>query len=506
MRQPFFYRQPRTPTPPRFTVSDGAVTDNLTGLIWLQNANCFGGQTWAAALASGNNLASGACGLTDGSTAGQWRLPTRLEMESLVDRSTYNPALPDNHPFINVQAFYYWSSSTYGYFYTDFAWGVNMYDGGVSNTLYKTNSNYFIWPVRGGQFGNSVISVLPASIAFGTSNQVVTISNTAPGGSSKLQINAIGLRGTNPSQFSINPGDGTGGTCGSTTPILTPGASCTVTVSFTPSSLGTKSATLRVSGSDVNAPNTDTPLSGTGFTVTGSVSGGNGSISSANPTYVANGATASFTLAPAATYQPSTTVSGTCPVGSFNGNSYTTGAITSDCTVGFSFVKNTYPLTITFTGTGGGTVAVQPNPPATDCTGTCSQSIRIGTAVTLAPAANNGSSFTGWSGACTGTGVCQVTMDTAKSATATFTYAPAKVADNFYTTVGAALLSDVLDGGTLQLQSMDLTETIVFNRSVSFSLQGGYDPLFTSINNATVIHGSIAISAGTVNIDNIVIM
>ena len=35
---------------PRFTNnSNGTVTDNLTGLIWLRNANCFGQKAWATA-------------------------------------------------------------------------------------------------------------------------------------------------------------------------------------------------------------------------------------------------------------------------------------------------------------------------------------------------------------------------------------------------------------------------------------------------------------------------
>jgi hypothetical protein len=43
--------QAGTPLPsPRFAVNgDGTVTDNLTGLIWLQNANCFLSRTWAQA-------------------------------------------------------------------------------------------------------------------------------------------------------------------------------------------------------------------------------------------------------------------------------------------------------------------------------------------------------------------------------------------------------------------------------------------------------------------------
>jgi hypothetical protein len=93
---------------PRFTDhGDGTVTDNLTGLIWLKNANCFGRRTWNQALSECNNLANGSCGLTDGSSAGDWRLPNVRELQSLVDYSRYDPALPAGHPFSNVQSTYY---------------------------------------------------------------------------------------------------------------------------------------------------------------------------------------------------------------------------------------------------------------------------------------------------------------------------------------------------------------------------------------------------------------
>ena len=70
----------------RFTDNgDGTVTDNLTALIWLKNANCFGTRLWATALSDANALASGSCGLSDGSIAGAWRLPNANEMHSLID-------------------------------------------------------------------------------------------------------------------------------------------------------------------------------------------------------------------------------------------------------------------------------------------------------------------------------------------------------------------------------------------------------------------------------------
>jgi hypothetical protein len=71
--------------------ADGTVTDTVTGLVWLKRADCIH-QTWAAAVAAVNALASGQCGLTDGSTAGSWRMPSRKELESLADRAQNNQA------------------------------------------------------------------------------------------------------------------------------------------------------------------------------------------------------------------------------------------------------------------------------------------------------------------------------------------------------------------------------------------------------------------------------
>ena len=128
---------------PRFTDNgDGTVTDNLTGLIWLKNANCFGQISWDQALSNCNGLASGSCGLTDGSSAGDWRLPNRRELFSLVDDERYDPALPSGHPFINVRYSIYWSSTTNA---SDpfYAWLVIMSDGDVSRSD-KFGSFFFV--------------------------------------------------------------------------------------------------------------------------------------------------------------------------------------------------------------------------------------------------------------------------------------------------------------------------------------------------------------------------
>ncbi len=147
---------------PRFTDNlDGTVTDNLTGLIWLANANCFGAQHWATALGSANALASGACGLDDGSVAGDWRLPNRRDLTSLVDRSRFFPALPVgyNSFFPGFRGEWYWSSTTSAVS-KDSAWMVRMSDGVVS-TNFKIDEKpteptvHFVWPVRGGVFADT---------------------------------------------------------------------------------------------------------------------------------------------------------------------------------------------------------------------------------------------------------------------------------------------------------------------------------------------------------------
>jgi len=134
---------------PRFTDNgDGTVTDNLTGLIWLKDANCFGLRNWTPALSDANGLASGSCGLTDGSSVGDWRLPNVRELQSLVDYGEFSPALPDGHPFIGVQVYYYWSSTAHAT-YSSNAWRVHLGSGyvGDGNKPYA----YSVWPVRGGQ-------------------------------------------------------------------------------------------------------------------------------------------------------------------------------------------------------------------------------------------------------------------------------------------------------------------------------------------------------------------
>jgi hypothetical protein len=133
---------------PRFTDNeDGTVTDNLTWLVWMQDADCDGVKNWYQAIDHCNSLADGTCGITDGSATGDWRLANRLELDSLLDLENHNPALPTGHPFTNVQSgFWYWSSTTYASI-TGYAWEVYFGDG-YSHAFDKDNNYSYLWCVR----------------------------------------------------------------------------------------------------------------------------------------------------------------------------------------------------------------------------------------------------------------------------------------------------------------------------------------------------------------------
>ncbi len=73
-------------------------------------------------------------------------------------------------------------------------------------------------------------------------------------------------------------------------------------------------------------------------------------------------------------------------------------------------------LTVTTSGSGTVTSA----PAGIDCGRDCREAYPSGKTVTLTATPDSGWKFAGWSGACSGTGTCQVTMDQDRAVTATF--------------------------------------------------------------------------------------
>ena len=138
---------------PRFTDNkDGTVTDNLTKLVWLKNINCFGMLDWQSAIWAVQSLGEGACGtepdliLSDGSSDGDWRLPTMLELCTLIDFKRRDPALPGGHMFSNAPSGYHWSATTIDN-HPEMAWIVYFESGTTCYENVKNRAGH-IWPVR----------------------------------------------------------------------------------------------------------------------------------------------------------------------------------------------------------------------------------------------------------------------------------------------------------------------------------------------------------------------
>ncbi len=100
--------------------------------------------------------------------------------------------------------------------------------------------------------------------------------------------------------------------------------------------------------------------------------------------------------------------------------------ITEDksCTAHFEQLPDSYSLTINKTGTGSGEISSQPT--GIHCGTQCSANYARGVVVTLTASAQSGSSFEGWSGACSGShSSTSVTLNADQSCTATFKTIPA---------------------------------------------------------------------------------
>lgn len=86
------------------------------------------------------------------------------------------------------------------------------------------------------------------------------------------------------------------------------------------------------------------------------------------------------------------------------------------------FVAVPGTLNVNIAPEGGGSVTSRPA--GISCPGDCSEPYRYSTGVVLTAVASAGYRFDGWSGDCTGSGSCSLTIQTGKSVTATFSHLP----------------------------------------------------------------------------------
>ena len=176
---------------PRFTDNvDGTVSDNLTGLMWLKNANCIntnypefdtheipgdGLVTWQNALDFVEGINDGMYPDCEGNPPyNDWRLPNIKELQSLLDYGQY-PALPTGHPFSNLQIAYYWSSTTCSNL-IDNAFCLHFRHGDTNDILKSTP--HYVWSVRKGRW--AVTTTTAPSSTTTTTSPTTTTSTIGP--------------------------------------------------------------------------------------------------------------------------------------------------------------------------------------------------------------------------------------------------------------------------------------------------------------------------------------
>ncbi len=285
----------------------------------------------------------------------------------------------------------------------------NAQSGGIQNVALTGNAT------------NS-ITVLPGTLAFGnqaidttSAVQTVTFTNT---GTAAVTIPSVVV------------GTGFAETNNCTAAPIAAGGSCAVMVTFTPTSAIAYATNLTFTDSAPNSPQmvtlSGTGTSGTTLALTVTEGGtGTGTVTSA-PAGIScpTACTANFASGTVVTLTAAPTNGSTFEgwgAGPCEGTGTCTVTITAATTVVANFTAGTvtnFILTVTEAGTGSGNVTSAPL--GINCPDGCSGSFASGTQVTLTETPSEGSVFAGWSGACSGTETCVVTVTAATSVTATF--------------------------------------------------------------------------------------
>jgi len=194
----------------RFTDNlDGTVTDELTGLMWLKDANCIatqygsfdnddtpgdGNVTWQHALDFVKGMNNGTYTNCNKGYV-NWRLPNIKELHSLVDFFS-NPGYPPFPPGYNVFSNFwgaFWSSTSFTYQYSLYTTNAfyMMTGGFIIGAGDKDTTFMQVWPVRS-NFGSDLsVSKHDSPDPVGMGNiltYTVTVTNHGPADATAVSL------------------------------------------------------------------------------------------------------------------------------------------------------------------------------------------------------------------------------------------------------------------------------------------------------------------------------
>jgi hypothetical protein len=247
-------------------------------------------------------------------------------------------------------------------------------------------------------------------------------------GGGVFNFSGFTLTGTNAAEFAI-----ANNTCGTT---LNAGT-CSVDLTFTPTAAGVRTATLEITDDQHCSPQPVNLVGGSSagpFVVTALLSGtgtGNLTSSPAGITCGSQGTACSASFASGKsvviTPMPDATSRFVGWTGACSGTAACDLTMSADRQIAATFDLNP-SLTVNLTGNTSGTGTVTSNPAGINCQfpqgGACQAYFAKGTSVQLTSNPGSGSVFDGWTGGCSGTGSCTVTMNSDQNIGGSFTGPP----------------------------------------------------------------------------------
>jgi alpha-tubulin suppressor-like RCC1 family protein len=127
-------------------MGDGTVIDHSTGIMWTRSANIFKMPlTWQSAK---QYIYKMNIGEVPNFGHSNWRLPSIQEIETLIDKTSFYPAIPKSSPFENVLPAFYWSATVQTGILQQ-VWFMDMSSGTTALDMASYCTYKHIWPVRG---------------------------------------------------------------------------------------------------------------------------------------------------------------------------------------------------------------------------------------------------------------------------------------------------------------------------------------------------------------------